>query len=323
MNYISEINSSSLRGYDQLQLLDLRKQNVPLVIRNNAFLRQRKLTKLVLGFSIGLQMEPRAFAGLFNLQHLFLDYCNLADSILADSYLQPLLSLETLDLFGNKIARLRPGLFFSRLTKFTQLNLKLNQIERLYEDELVGFQGKHFKLLNLRSNHFYIGYSVGFDCEKCGNPFRGMTFNILDLSNNGFNVNISRQFFKAIQGTRIDHLILSGHIGKGFSHDNLPDPDESTFEGLSYSSVNILDLSKNYIFALHKAFLSPLKYAKIIDISMNEINQINKNAFDGLEGHLRMLNLSFNLLGEIYSHTFTNLTDLRMLDLSCNHIGAL
>nr|QXJ40777.1 toll-like receptor 5M [Sebastes schlegelii] len=324
MNYISEINSSALRGYDQLQQLDLGMQNVLLVIRNNAFLRQRKLTKLVLGLNIDLQMERRAFAGLYNLQHLFLDYCNLTDSILADSYLQPLLSLETLDLFGNKIARLRPGLFFSRLTKFTQLNLKLNPIERLCEDELVGFQGKHFTLLNLQSIHFYIGYSVGFDWEKCGNPFRGMTFNSLDLSNNGFNVNIARQFFKAIQGTRIDHLILSvGSMGKGFSYDNLPDPDGSTFEGLNYSSVNHLDLSKNFIFALQKAFLSPLKDAKIIDISMNKINQINKNAFDGLQGHLRMLNLSFNLLGEIYSHTFTNLTDLRVLDLSYNHIGKL
>ncbi|CAB1443283.1 unnamed protein product [Pleuronectes platessa] len=36
-----------------------------------------------------------------------------------------------------------------------------------------------------------------------------------------------------------------------------------------------------------------------------------------------MLNLSSNLLGEIYSDTFANLEDLRVLDLSYNHIGAL
>ncbi|XP_068564822.1 toll-like receptor 5 isoform X1 [Cebidichthys violaceus] len=323
MNHISEINSSSLRSYDQLQELDLGKQSVQLVIRNNAFLRQRRLTKLVLGFNIGLQMEPRAFAGLFNLQHLFLDYCNLADSILADSYLQPLLSLETLDLFGNKIVRVRPGLFFSRLSKFTQLNLKLNQIERLCQDDLVGFRGKYFKLLNLQSNKFYISYSEGFDWESCGNPFRGMGFITLDLSSNGFRMNTARQFFKAIEGTPIDHLIFSGHMGKDFSYDNLPDPDKSTFEGLVNSSVTTLDLSKNRIFALQEAVLSPLKDAIIIDISMNKINQINRNAFDGLQGHLRLLNLSSNLLGEIYSHTFANLMDLRVLDLSNNHIGAL
>uniref|UniRef100_A0A8P4KPD9 TIR domain-containing protein n=1 Tax=Dicentrarchus labrax TaxID=13489 RepID=A0A8P4KPD9_DICLA len=319
-NYISEINSTSLRGYDQLLELDLGMQNVPLIIRNNAFLRQRKLTRLVIGANKGLQLEPRAFAGLFNLEQLFLDSCDLTDSILAENYLQPLLSLETLDLFGNKIVRLRPGLFFSKLTKFTQLNLKLNQIQRLCEGDLAGFRGKHFTLLNLVSNHFY--RSGDFDWG-CGNPFRGMAFNVLDLSNNGFSFNTSRQLFKAIEGTPITHLKFSGHIGKGFSHDNLPDPDESTFEGLTNSGVNIFSLSNNRIFALQRAVFSPLKDAIIIDISRNRINQINRNAFNGLQGHLRMLNLSFNLLGEIYSHTFTNLTDLRVLDLSYNHIGAL
>uniref|UniRef100_A0A8C3AJJ4 Toll like receptor 5 n=1 Tax=Cyclopterus lumpus TaxID=8103 RepID=A0A8C3AJJ4_CYCLU len=323
MNYIREINSSSLRSYDQLRELDLGMQNVQLFIRNNAFLRQRRLTRLVLGANIGLQMEPRAFAGLLNVQHLFLDYCNLADSILADSYLQPLWSLEMLDLFGNEIVRVRPGLFFSRLTKFTQLNLTLNRIEQLCEDDLVGFWGKDFKLLNLQSNKFYISYSKDFDWERCGNPFRGMTFKTLDLSSNGFSLNTARRFFNAIEGTPIAHLIFSGPMGKGFSYDNLPDPDESTFKGLVNSSVTTFDLSKSHIFALQRAFLSPLKDAVIVDISMNKINQINRNAFNGLQGHLRMLNLSSNLLGEIYSHTFTNLTDLRVLDLSYNHIGAL
>ncbi|XP_054474212.1 toll-like receptor 5 isoform X2 [Anoplopoma fimbria] len=323
MNFISEINSSSLRSYDQLQELDLGNQNMQLIIKNNAFLRQRRLTKLVLGSNKGLQMESRAFAGLFNLQHLFLDYCDLSDSILADSYMEPLLSLETLDLFGNKIVSVRPGPFFSRLTKFTQLNLKLNQIERLCEDDLVGFRGKYFKLLNLHSNKFYIGYGEGFDWERCGNPFRGMAFKTLDLSTNGFSVKTARPFFKAIAGTPIAHLILTGPMGKGFSYDNLLDPDESTFEGLQYSSVTTLDLSKSHIFALQKAFLSPLKNAFKIDISMNKINRINRNAFNGLQGHLRILNLSSNLLGEIYSHTFANLTELWVLDLSYNHIAVL
>lgn len=324
MNYISEINSTSLRSYDQLIQLDLGKQNVPLIIRNNAFLRQRKLTRLELGFNVGLQLEPRALAGLFNLRHLFLYHCNLKSSILAGSYLQPLLSLETLDLFGNEIVTLRPGLFFSRLTKLTELNLKLNNIERLCEEDLAGFKGKYFKLLNLNSNHFYKIYNSGdFDWESCGNPFRGLAFDTLDLSSSGLSLNTSRQFFKTIQGTPISHLIFSGHIGKGFSHDNLPDPDQRTFEGLTSSTVYKLDMSKSWIATLQRAVFSPLKDVVIIDISKNKVNQINKNAFNGLQGHLKMLNLSFNLLGEIYSHTFSNLTELRVLDLSYNHIGAL
>ncbi|XP_044185979.1 toll-like receptor 5 [Thunnus albacares] len=323
LNYISEINSTSVRDFEQLLQLDLGNQHVQLVIRNNAFLRQKKLTRLVLGNNIGLQLEPRAFAGLFNLQHLYLDHCNLNNSILAESYLQPLSSLETLDLSGNKIVRLKPGLFFLSLKKFTQLNLKLNQIDRLCEEDLVNFKGKYFTLLNMHSNHLRHMFDGDLNWERCGNPFRGMAFNTLDLSLSGFSVSRLRQFFKAINGTQIAHLILSGHIGKDFSHDNLPDPDKSTFEGLMNSAVEILDLSKSRIFALHVAVFSPLKNAIIIDISQNKINKINKNAFNGLQGHLRMLNLSFNLLGEINSYTFTNLTDLRVLDLSYNHIGIL
>lgn len=252
-----------------------------------------------------------------------MDYCDLEDSILTENYLQPLLSLEELDLFGNKIATLQPGLFFSKLTKFTQLNLKLNRIERICEEDLAGFQGKFFKLLNLNSNPLNKMDSEDFGWERCGNPFRSMSFNVLDLSLTGFGLNASRQVFNMIQGTPIDHLIFSGHLGKAFSHNNLRDPDESTFEGLVNSAVSILDLSKNFIFALQRAVFSPLKDAKIIDVSNNKINQINRNAFNGLQGHLRLLNLSFNLLGELYSHTFTNLTELRVLDLSYNHIGAL
>ncbi|XP_053192544.1 LOW QUALITY PROTEIN: toll-like receptor 5 [Scomber japonicus] len=321
-NHISEINRTSFQDFEHLQQLDLGNQRVQLIIRNNAFLRQRKLTRLVLGNNIQLQLEPRAFAGLSKLQYLDLGYCNLDNSILAERYLQPLLSLETLDLFGNKIVRLQPGPFFSRLTNFTQLNLKLNQIDRLCEEDLAGFRGKNFTLLNLESNHLDRMFGGDLDWKKCGNPFRGMAFNILDLSSNGFSVNRSRQFFKAIEGTQIHHLIYSGHMGKDFSHDNLRDPDKNTFEGLMNSAIEILDLSKSRIFALQIAVFSPLNNAKIIDISQNKINRIDRNAFDG-QVHLRMLNLSYNLLGEIHSYTFTNLTDLRVLDLSYNHIGVL
>ncbi|XP_068198926.1 toll-like receptor 5 isoform X2 [Antennarius striatus] len=321
-NYISELNYTSLRRYDQLLELDLGYQRVKLTLRNNALLRQRKLTRLVLGYNQGLRLEPRAFAGLFNLKHLFLDYCELKDSILAETYLSPLLSLETLDLFGNNIVELRPGLFFSKLRKLTQLNLKLNQIERLCEEDLVGFQGKYFTLLNLNSNHLYEMNREDFNWTRCRNPFRGMAFQTLDLSTNGFSLSSVRRFFKAIEGTPITRLIFSGHLGKGFSHDNIEDPDENTFEGLVNSTVTTLDLSGNRIFCLHSTVFKPLKDAKIIDVSQNKVNQINRNAFYGLQ-NLQMLNLSSNLLGEIRSHYFTSLKNLIILDLTNNHIGVL
>lgn len=323
MNHIAEINSTSLSGLEQLQELDLGRQYVPLVIRNNAFSGQRRLTRLVLGFNLGLQLEPLAFVGLSGLRDLHLDYCSLQESILKEDYLEPLTSLETLDLFGNKIKRLQPSMFFANMTNLTNLNLKLNQIDQICESDVAGFQGQHFKSLNLNSVHLKDMLNERFDWEKCGNPFRGMSFQMLDLSNNGFSVGNTKQFFTAIKGTKILHLKLSGHMGKGFSFNNLPDPDRSTFEGLNDSSIRTLDLSKSRIFALQQGVFSPLREVAIIDVSQNRVNQIHRNAFEGVQGHLKMLNLSHNLLGEIHSYTFASLTNLQVLDLSHNHIGAL
>ncbi|XP_034018483.1 toll-like receptor 5 [Thalassophryne amazonica] len=323
MNRISEVNASSLSGLEELQVLDIGKQHVPLVIRNNAFSRQQRLTKLVLGFNIGLRLEPQAFLGLSNLQELHLNYCSLRESILKDNYLEPLASLETLDLFGNHIKRVQPSVFFANLTKLKDVNLKLNKIDMICEPDLLGFCGKHFQMLNLNSIQLTDMSSRSFDWKECGNPFRGMSFQTLDLSYNMFSTGKSKQFFRAIEGTKISHLKLSGPMGKGFSHNNLPDPDNGTFEGLRNSEVRILDLSKNRIFALHPRVFHPLKEVAVIDVSKNNINQILRNAFEGLQGHLKSLNLSYNLLGEIYSYTFQSLTNLEILDLSYNHIGVL
>lgn len=323
MNHIGEINSSSWAGLDQLQELDLGLQRVPLMIRNNAFSRQKHLRRLVLGFNVGLRLEPQAFVGLSSLQKLSLDYCFLQDSILTGNYLEPLSSLETLNLFGNQIKTLQPSKTFANMGHLKDLNLNLNRINRICEPDLAGFQGKHFKVLNLQSLNLLGMNSQSFDWKKCGNPFRGMSFETLDLSNNGLSVNASKQLFRAIKGTKISHLKLSGSMGRGFSFNNLPDPDHSTFEGLKNSSVRTLDLSENRIFSLQHGVFNALNEAVIIDVSKNRVNQIQRNAFKGLQGTLAMLNLSHNLLGEVFSYTFVSLTNLRVLDLSYNHIGVL
>lgn len=323
VNRIREINATSLSGLEELQELDLGHQLVPLLIRNDAFSRQKRLRRLVLGSNSRLLLEPLAFAGLSSLQDLQLNNCKRNDSILTDGYLEPLSSLRTLNLFGNQIKKLQPAMFFANMTKLENLNLMLNSIDKICDPDLAGFKGKHFKILNLSSVFPRAMLSSSFDWQKCGNPFRGVSFETLDLSDNGLGPDKLKLFFEAIAGTKISHLKLSGHMGKSFSFNNLPDPDLGTFEGLRNSSILSLDLSKNFIFALREGVFSPLTKAAAIDVSQNRVNQIHKNAFEGLQGNLRMLNLSHNLLGEIHSHTFAHLTRLEVLDLSHNHVGVL
>lgn len=323
MNRIGQLDASSLGGLEQLRVLDLGRQLVPLVIRDGAFGGLGRLRSLVLGSNPGLRLEPRALAGLSGLRELHLDYCSLDGSILSGGYLEPLGSLERLNLFGNKVGRIRPASFFANMSRLRDLNLRLNAIDSICQPDLESFQGKRFGTLDVSSVQFRALSGRGFDWETCGNPFKGMSFQTLDLSHNGFGADKSKMFFRALEGTEISHLKISGFMGKGFSFNNFPDPDNGTFAGLRNSSVVTLDLSRGRIFALRGGVFRWLKGVRTIDVSRNRVNEIHRNAFEGLEGHLKTLNLSHNLLGEVYSHTFSSLTILEVLDLSHNHIGAL
>uniref|UniRef100_A0AAY5KCQ5 LRRCT domain-containing protein n=1 Tax=Esox lucius TaxID=8010 RepID=A0AAY5KCQ5_ESOLU len=323
-NHIREINETSFSGLEGLLGLDLSWQQVNgLIIRNNTFKRLANLEVLYLGNNKDLLIETDAFVGLSNLRILSLYTCDLTESILQGDYLRPLVSLETLDLMGNRVKIVKPAQFFANMTDFKDLNIKLNRMESICEEDLNVFQGKHLRFLNLNSVYLYGMNEYGFDWERCGNPFRNISIETLDLSLNGFNVDKAKLFFNAIQGTHIHNLILEhSTMGKSFGFNNMKDPNKQTFEGLKNSDVQILDLSKCSIFALQNAVFSPLKEVKNITLVQNRINQIERGAFLGLE-NLQRLDLSYNLLGEIYSFTFDKLHNILELDLSYNHIGAL
>nr|BAI68383.1 Toll-like receptor 5 membrane form [Plecoglossus altivelis altivelis]BAI68384.1 Toll-like receptor 5 membrane form [Plecoglossus altivelis altivelis] len=321
-NYILEVNATSFSGLWKLLELNLAwQQGEGLTIRSNTFLYLRDLRRLYLGNSLRLHLEPFAFVGLSNLRLLSMFKCGLNESVLEDRYLSPLVSLEILDLFANNVQRIRPAPFFANMMELKELNLTLNRMGRICETDLVHFKNKHFRLLDLKSVYLKDMNEEGFDWEVCGNPFRSMSFDTLDLSVNGFDINMLTRFFKAIEGSKISHLVVKHGVGKGFSYNNFRDPDKRTYEGLRSSEIKTLDLSNGHIFALQEEVFRPFGSAEEINLSYNTINQINAGAFRGLE-RLATLNLSRNLLGEIHRHTFENLHSLSVLDLSYNNIGA-
>ncbi|XP_030626731.1 toll-like receptor 5 [Chanos chanos] len=323
-NFISEVHQKSFIGLEGLQMLNLGFQKVRgLVIKNNAFSKLYNLTYLHLGSNIRLHIESGAFNGLSNLQSLVLLRSGLNDSILSGNYLRPLVSLESLQLFGNDIHKIQPAQFFLNFSKFHILDLSLNWVPSVCETDLSGFQGKHFSLLKLSSIHLTDMRHPAFNWVQCGNPFRNISMEVLDLSLNGFSADMARPFFKAISGTKIQHLILrSSAMGKSFGYSNLPDPDKYTFQGLRESSIKSLDLSKTFILSLQSSLFSALGELEILSLAEGKINKMERNAFLGMT-NLLSLNLSYNLLGEIYSETFENLPNLLVLDLSYNHIGVM
>ncbi|XP_073667475.1 toll-like receptor 5 [Paramisgurnus dabryanus] len=324
INNITKLNETSFSHLEGLQILRIQHQTPGLVIRNNTFRRLSNLISLDLDYNRMLKMETGALNGLMNLKNLSLTGCSLDDSILSGDFLKPLVSLEILILRDNNIGRIRPAPFFINMRRFHTLDISFTTVKSICEEDLLNFQGKRFKLLNLSSMRLYNMNQYWSGWDKCGNPFQNMSINVLDLSQNGFEVNMAKRFIDAITGTKIHHLILSdsSSMGSSFGHINLKDPDRFTFRGLNESGVKIFDLSRSYIFSLSYSLFGALSDLEQITLAQNEINKIENDAFLGMTNLLK-LNLSSNLLSAIDSKTFMNLHKLQVLDLSYNNIRVL
>ncbi|XP_041043087.1 toll-like receptor 5 [Carcharodon carcharias] len=322
-NNIKLIEETSFSWLGQLKVLSVGLQTEPpLRIGARAFRNLPNLTSLDLGGNKELELDLKAFAGLENLQVLYLDYNGLNDSVLQQGYFEDLVSLHTLILEGNKIEHIRPDPTFYNLWALVNFSFKANRIRQLCEGDLHNVRQRVFKTFDISSNR-YLYSRESFDWEICGNPFQGIMLHTLDISQTGLRIQQLEKMFLAIRGTIIIQIktqYLS--IGRSFGFNNIEDPSNQTFFGLKDSSVMILDMSHGFIFALATSVFSHLQSLQILTLSLNKINQIEKNAFFGLESLLQ-LNLSFNLLGEIYSSTFEGLRDVSLIDLQHNHIGVI
>ncbi|NXI93710.1 TLR5 protein, partial [Psophia crepitans] len=321
-NYIREVTATSFPLLEHLLVLEIGTQHVyPVTIGKGAFRNLPNLRVLDLGFNRILQLDLDAFVGLPNLTVLRLFGNYLGDSILEERYLQDLRSLEELDLSVNQITKLQPHPLFYNLTVLKTLNLKFNQISNLCESNLTSFQGKHFLFFSLRSNNLYKTDEKSW--AKCPNPFKNITFNTLDLSDNGWSTERVQYFCTVIKGTQISSLTFSSHtMGSGFGFNNLKNPDKYTFAGLGRSDLHLLDISEGYIFSLNSLIFQSLGNLELLNLFKNKINQIQRRAFFGL-GNLKILNLSSNLLGELYDDTFEGLHSIMLIDLQQNHIGMI
>ncbi|XP_077005276.1 toll-like receptor 5 [Tamandua tetradactyla] len=320
-NYIRTVTASSFPFLEQLQLLELGAQFTPLTIDKEAFRNLPNLRILDLGKNQIDFLHPDAFQRLPHLSELRLFSCGLSDAVLKDGYFRNLESLTRLDLSINQIHSLSLHPSFQELNSLKSIDFSLNHIPIVCESELKPLQGKMLSFFSLAANNLYSTVSV--DWGKCMNPFRNMVLETLDISSNGWTVEITRNFSNAINGSETLSLVLAHHImGSGFGFHNIKDPDQSTFAGLARSSVIHLDLSHGFIFSLNFHLFEALKELKVLDLAHNKINKIAKEAFFGLN-NLQVLNLSSNLLGELYNSDFYGLPMVAYIDLQKNHIGII
>lgn len=320
-NYIQTFTAASFPLLERLELLELGTQFTSFTVDREAFRNLPNLRTLDLGRSTIDFLHPDAFQGLPRLFELRLFYCGLSAAVLQDGYFRNLPSLNRLDLSKNQIHSLSLHPSFQELSSLKSVDFSLNDIPMACEHDLRPLQGKELSFLGLAANNLYSRVSV--DWGKCGNPLRNMVLDTLDVSKNGWTVDIMRNFTSAINGTRILDLVLARHVmGPGFGFQNIKDPDRHTFAGLARSSLRRLDLSHGSIFSLGFRLFEALEELKVLDVAHNKINTIAREAFYGLDS-LQVLNMSFNLLGELYNPNFRGLPNVTYIDLQKNHIGII
>ncbi|XP_077138330.1 toll-like receptor 5 [Ranitomeya variabilis] len=321
-NYLSEVNSSSFSLLLDLLVLKLDGQKTEkLTVRKDSFKNLTKLIELDLSYNKLLLLDQDAFTGLSSLESLLLHYNQLNGSFLENNYFKDLTNLVYIDLSFNNLTYLKPHPKFYNLYRFELLVLRENRISRICEGDLHSFQQKKIKVIDLSYNLLY--HLNATDWEHCGNPFRNIEFETLNLGGNGFNERTTKALCNVLNGTKILFLQLRSHLmGPSFGFNNFKNPDNTTFAGLENSDLLILDISKGLIFSLQPYLFGKLSKLLRLNIAENKINRIETNAFNGLQ-NLERLNMSFNLLGELYNDYFDGLTSLVELYLNDNHIGII
>ncbi|KAL4271385.1 hypothetical protein GQ457_13G004260 [Hibiscus cannabinus] len=305
---------------------------------------------------------PTSFFGLVNLIHLDLSSNNLSWVIKSDMLLK-LKSLETLDFSLNNLSGVVKLDVLSKLKNLSALDLSNNKLLSMSSDSGVISTFQALQSLDLSS----------CNVRQFPNSLRSVkSLMYLDISNNAIQgsilnwesegweqldyLNLSHNFLTSIEqfpGKNLQTLDLRSNLLRG----SLPAPpaslkelfiSENNLDGkiptsiCNLTSLNILDLSKNYLGGIIPICLGNFSnWVSVINLQSNNLRgkipdfcvdenglislALNDNQLEGLLPpslvnctSLRFLNLANNTLNGLFPHQLSILPDLQVLILRSN-----
>ncbi|TYG78153.1 hypothetical protein ES288_D02G035300v1 [Gossypium darwinii] len=268
---------------------------------------RRKLKSLYLSENaIGGNLENEGFgklsSTLSNLEILYLSYNHLNDSILLS--LSELSSLRYLDLSHNRFegsSHPRGFQWLSRLTKLETLNLS-------------GNSWKNSILFNMRN------LSSLKTLRLSSNQLEGRLLHIQELNN------LTDLNYLDLSGNRIESISNKGlsnliNLKKLDLSENQIESLQSSKDGgrkLELTHLKELNLNSNLFNNSVFASLNKLLNLKTLTISNQLKGPIDAKGWCDLR-NLEVLDVSGNALEGMLPHCFSNLTALRVLDISRNH----
>ncbi|XP_058380994.1 toll-like receptor 3 [Diceros bicornis minor] len=338
-------SNMTFTGLEQtnLTMLDLSHNSLN-VIGKDSFAWLPHLEYFFLEYNNIQHLYSHSFYGLFNVRHLnlrrsFTKQSNALASLpkIDDFSFQWLKCLEYLNMEDNNFPGIKNNMFTGLVKlKYLSLSNSFSSLRTLTNETFLSLAHSPLRILNLTKNKIskiesgafsWLGHLKILDLglneigqELTGQEWRGLE-NIVEiyLSYNKY-LQLTSNSFALVPS--LQQLMLRRVALKNV--DSSPSP----FRPLR--NLTILDLSNNNIANINDELLEGLEKLEILDLQHNNLARLWKHANPGgpvhfLKGlsHLHILNLESNGFDEIPAEAFKNLFELKSINLGLNNLNML
>ncbi|XP_078617929.1 uncharacterized protein LOC144885732 [Branchiostoma floridae x Branchiostoma japonicum] len=324
-NLLQRLNRWSFRGLHNLTFLDLSSNAI--IVGECAFCGLQSLQRLDMTDNEISTLPSRLFHPQSHIELLDLSNNRLTDAVLEKEELwSGLAKLGTLDVRRNYFSIPKFAKSFKNLTSLNTINMFGNKIQQFRFQNVA-------PLLNAPIHDIILGNNPISEFEE-GILFRLRHLTILNLKRTRIHPLQLQKILPELQNTKIQKLELEPAPGN-FAIDNttfgrLPALEELSIYGSDLSllkaevfrhSNNLTDLNLgwNNITVIDENAFIGLEILERLKLQRNNIKILPDNVFDPLLA-LSYLDLSLNFLNTISPGLFKSLLNLQRLDLSSNGI---
>ncbi|XP_069056169.1 toll-like receptor 3 isoform X2 [Pleurodeles waltl] len=339
-SHLSRISKTTFRGLQKtnLTVLDLSKNDLS-VIENYAFATVPHLEYLSLEENHIANLTPQTFSGLSNVKFLNVrkSLGGTKHSTIEDFSFQPLKNLENLIMDENSFSGITEHMFFGLISlKYLSLcrcSIGLKTITNttfssLTDSPLISINLTESGISELRSGAFSqlkhlkvleVGRN-NIDQDLTGDVFKGLdNIEVIYISYNK-RLTLTSDSFRFVPS--LQRLLM-----RKLAMTNL-DLSPSPFRALQ--NLTVLDVSNNNIANIQENIFDGLLNLKILNLEHNNLARFWKSAnpggpvlfLKGLRG-LNIIRLSYNGLDEIPLAAFKGLSQLKQLELQSNMLNLL
>ncbi|XP_034860100.1 toll-like receptor 3 isoform X4 [Mirounga angustirostris] len=324
-----------------LTMLDLSHNNLN-VIENNSFAWLPHLEYFFLEYNSIEHLFSRSFYGLLNVRYLDLRRSFSKQSIslalhpkIDDFSFQWLKCLEYLNMEDNNFPGIKSNMFMGLIKlKHLSLSNSFASLRTLTNETFLSLAQSPLVTLNLTKNKIskiesgafsWLGHLQVLDLglNEIGQELTGQEWRGLE---NIFEIYLS--YNKYLQLTSSSFVLVPSLRRLMLRRVALRNVDSSPSPFHPLQNLTILDLSNNNIANINAELLEGLEKLEILDLQHNNLARLWKHANPGgpvhfLKGlsHLHILNLESNGFDEIPAEVFKDLLELKSIDLGLNNLN--